>query len=142
MDFLLVLVVAALAWLVLTLRNRVNAVEEELASVRANAVSATQVNEVMWRVWRLENPPTATAAAPVSEPEPQRQPAIEDPPAAAASAVHPVNEAVDEETPPQLPVFAATEPEFVPATPSPSFAERLQAMLGNQEWEMLVGGSL
>jgi uncharacterized membrane protein len=109
MDIVLFLMAVVLAWLVwqlVTLRERVRRVEEEL-----------------WRAQRFENPPVATPEA-TPPPLPKEVPAIEED---------------------WTPRFVAPEPVFHdPVSPDPvvTLAERLRAMLGNQEWEMLVGGSL
>ncbi len=137
MAFFVILVVAVVGGYLLKLHKRLRELEEEIDKVREQSASAAQLNEFMWRVWRLENPVT-------SDPKPQVEAQREPVPEVVAEEVvvpkpEPRAPAQGESTPQE----SLASPVFVPNLPEgPSLAERLRRMLGDQEWEMLVGGSL
>ena len=113
LAFILIFALAIYGW---HLRSRLEAVEEQL-------------QRVAWRVHDLEQP-RMEHRAPAPQPVPPETP----PPLPVRVPPLPVR--VRETAPP---AFAQPSPEPVPG---PSLSDRLRRILGDEEWETLVGGSL
>jgi hypothetical protein len=131
MEFIAFLVVAAAVVGFLFLRSRI-AELEELAATKA------QLRELTHRVWELEQhgvvPKVVHGAVPIM-PDPEPVPPVPEP-----ARERPVTPVIK----PAFTPFIATPlpPVLTPLPPSPSLAERLRTLLGDQEWELLVGGSV
>ena len=141
-TFLIVLMLAVIlvSWAIL--RERFQNLEERMAARQS------QIKELSDRLTRVERsvaalrmsqPPVVERAAPVHEAPAPAAPSSA--PIVAPPAAAPI--------PAEVPVFVTASwrpPVIVPPIPTkpvaPSPANRLRALLGNDEWEALVGGSL
>jgi len=120
-EFLLVVLVVILAIRWFVIHDRLTGIENRLKELSAGGgerANLQQVAQLTQRVWRLEQA--------LGPPPPPAEPVR---PAAPVEAVQPVA------VPPE-PVYVPSEP------PGPTLGERLRTLLGNREWEALVGGSL
>jgi uncharacterized membrane protein len=143
MELITFLVAAGAVIGFLFLRKRIAELEEEVATARKIAATQSQVRELTQRVWELERHLPVLAPPSVAEqPSPETRVAK----ARDAEPIHPVREPARE-----LPVVPpAIRPAFTPLPtplpavepPTPSLADRLRRLLGDQEWESLVGGSV
>ncbi len=124
--FLLVVLIVVLVIRWAVLHDRLIKIErrlEELSAGSDDVAKTEHIVQLTRRVWRLEQ--GLVAERPPAEP---LQPAA----------------------PPPVPVpletvAASPEPAYVPPPPeppAPTLGERLRALVGNEEWEALVGGSL
>jgi hypothetical protein len=138
MEIMNLALFASLALWGLQLRRRVDEVEDRIGAITEETVSRSRLRELELRIWSLENP--ATRPHPASDP-------VE------AEAV--AQETATPEPEPVRPLMLAetTEPEDLTApidflwkeseTPSRiSVSEKLRRLLGDEEWETLVGGSI
>jgi hypothetical protein len=153
---LVIFVAVVTAWMVLN--NRFQDMEQRLALVRGFAARQSEVRELTDRLTRLEQSvaalrmpeaPVVERAEPVTEaPQPVVPPVAPPrivPPVAQSSAqpTEPVAaEAPVAPPPPTIPTRPVIVPPPVPQPAVPSSGDRLRALLGNDEWEALLGGSL
>jgi hypothetical protein len=122
-DIFLLLVIAGACLWSLYLWTRLGRVEERLSVLEGNTA---QIRELTGRVWRLENP-----VMPVAEQAPappHEEPRMEEAPV------------MDIYT--RMPEVAETIPPAPELPREPSLSDRLRRLLGNEEWEVLVGGSV
>lgn len=131
MEFIAFLVAAGAVIGFLFLRSRIAELEDV-------AATKSELRELTRRVWELERHLPAAPASPAEEPPEETLVAK----AHDAEPVQPVPEPVR-----KLPVAPPViTPTFTPLPavepPSPSLADRLRRLLGDQEWESLVGGSV
>jgi hypothetical protein len=131
MEFITFLVAAGAVIGYLFLRSRIAAFEEEVATARITAPTQSQVRELTQRVWELER----HFPIPTPTPAPAPNPPAETP--VAKSREMPV-------APPLIrPAFTPLRtPPPAAEPPSPPLADRLRRLLGDREWESLVGGSV
>jgi len=122
LEFLLFVLVAVLLIRWLLIRNRLTDIERRLDEL---------TTEVRW---------TKTAAVPPSNPS--AEPAPAEPQAALPEPVVPPAVA-PEPAPPRRESVPVGPPYGLPiSTPAPSLGDRLKALVGNDEWEAVVGASL
>ncbi len=159
-GFLVVVILAVMVIRWVVLHNRFQDMEQRIAALNGFAVRQSQVTELTDRLTRLERsvaelrmpePAVVERTEPVVEaPQPVVQVVVQPmaptiiPPAAPLPAEAPVAP-----PPAEIPVFAPvpwTRPVIVPPPApkpaTPSSRDRLRTLLGNDEWEALLGGSL
>ncbi|MES1258646.1 MAG: DUF2339 domain-containing protein, partial [Acidobacteriota bacterium] len=131
MEALAFLIILALAGYGLHLRSRLLALEQTVEALQLTAIPPLEWQRLTARVRALEHTEPVVVPEPVAQPlpEPEESPEAED---------------VQVLEPPPLPAAhpeaSATPPP--PALPGPTFRDRLRRVLGDEEWESLVGGSL
>jgi hypothetical protein len=135
--FLLLVLLAGAALWCLNLRARLAAVEQRLLLVEGNT---SHLSELTSRVWRLEHPVAAYSETPV-EPPPKQAP--NDSADAAALFEDPQTEGIIEDVYRPAPDVVETKRQREQEVDrEPALSERLRGLLGDEEWEVLVGGSL
>ncbi|MBI5083848.1 MAG: DUF2339 domain-containing protein [Acidobacteria bacterium] len=135
MEGFLILIAAVLAIAALVLRRQIGELEVRLSKLESvrHAETDSLLGALTARVYRLEQ---GLGAAPCAVPPPPPAP-VHAPPMPIA-AVEPTPEPIP--PPPALIPPAPIPPP--PDAPPPSLADRLRGLLGGDEWEALVGGSL
>ncbi len=146
--FLLMVVLAVIVVHWVRLRDRLQDLEERVATLSGFAARQSEIKELGDRLMRLERSVAElrTPEPPVERPEPVAetpQPVV----LPSVPVVHP--SAPPSQPPPESPVFTpvswrppAPVPPPAPTAVMPTLADRLRALLGNDEWEALLGGSL
>jgi uncharacterized membrane protein len=144
MEILIFVVFVALLIACLSLRARNARLEQRMDALERRTDLSADFGELIRRVSRLERlatpPPPPPVPAEVPKPEhiaipPMPEPKPEPEP-------KPIPEPEPEPvraSPPPLPVYT---PRVVKEPAGPSISDRLRGVLGNEEWETLLGGSL
>jgi hypothetical protein len=133
--FAVVLVCLLIVWC-LRLQARLEELETRFEATQPNSAVERQYADLAARLWRLEHRAMAVAEPPPPPPYPPAPPEARLP----VTAPPPIPPERLHVTPDPEPV--PPRPEFIPSPPGPSLRDRLRSVLGDQEWEMLVGGSL
>jgi uncharacterized membrane protein len=138
---------------------RIEAVEQSVGELPRGQVTVREFEALVERVRSLESRTRGTPAPTPSvvEPEPVVKPEAwvfrpgpdpvvapfhpEPAPSPGAPEPPPLPTFTPAPEPPPLPRFAPA-PEVVSSAPQPSLSDRLRKLLGDEEWETLVGGSL
>jgi hypothetical protein len=105
----------------------------------------SRIEELTVRVTALEYPVTLPVAPPAPRPEPE--PRKTELPKTETLQAEPAKAETLQAAPPPLPHFeprvAAPRPEPAPVLPpEPTLSDRFRKLLGDQEWESLIGGSI
>ncbi len=119
----------------LQLRRRVEEVEERIGLLPGETISPARLQELEVRIWSLENPAARSHAAS----DPVRAEAVAQE-TAAPEPVRPLVAETGEAEGFTVPInFPWKEPE---TSSAPAVSAKLRQLLGDEEWETLVGGSV